>query len=58
MFGVGFVLDSHIDEESVVAIHIRRADWLPIDRDEALAVLSSRFGEELLGPGAEISQAR
>src|SRR5262249_40027961 len=37
--GIGLVCGPQIDEEPVIAINAGRADWLPIDGDQALAVL-------------------
>ena len=56
--GIGFTIEREIDEEAIVAVKLRRAERLAVDRDETLAVLAGGLGEQLLGPGAEIGQAR
>ncbi|OIQ65951.1 hypothetical protein GALL_524860 [mine drainage metagenome] len=54
MRGVVFALGAQVDEEPVVAIECRIAQWFAVDRDQALTVLAGGFGDQLLGPGAEI----
>ena len=54
VFGRG----AQIDEEAVVAVDGGVAERLAVDRDQALAVLAGRLGDQLLDPGAEIGDAR
>ena len=43
----------HVDEEAIVAVALGRADGLEIDRDDPLAFLARRLGDQLLDPRAE-----
>ena len=54
MRGVVFAFGPDIDEEAVVAVERGIAERFAVDRDQALAVLAGGFGDQLLGPGAEI----
>ena len=56
-FGIRFARQPQIDEQAIRAVDVGRAQRLGVDRDEALALLAGRFGEELLEPGAEIGDA-
>ena len=47
-----------IGEEPIVAVHAGAPSGSPIDRDDALAFLAGRFGDELLEPGAEARECR
>ena len=55
--GIFVACERKLDEETIVAVNLRHAERLAVDRDETLAVLAGRFGEQLLGPGAEIGEA-
>ncbi len=58
MRGVVFAFGADVDEEAVVAVGCRLAERFAVDRDQALAVLAGGFGDQLLGPGAEIGDFR
>ena len=53
-----FVRRADIDEEAVVAVKVGIAQRLAIDRDQALALLAGRLGDQLLGPCAKIRDFR
>ena len=56
--GVRRRVEPQVDEQAVPAIELRGAEGLAVDRDEALARLPGRLGQELLEPGPEIVDPR
>ena len=51
--GVGSVLHTLIDKDAVGAVNRRRTERLAVERHDAAAEFSGRFGKQLLEPGAE-----
>ena len=51
---IGRGFQAQVGEHAVVAVDLRRAEWLAIHRDDALALLAGGFGDQLLEPRAEI----
>ena len=58
MRGIVLAFGPDIDEEAVVAVQRGIAERFAVDRNQALAVLAGGFGDQLLGPGAEIGDHR
>ena len=50
---VGAALEREADEDAVVAVRLRLAERLEVDRHDADAVLAGALGDELLGPRPE-----
>ena len=53
---VAVALRAEAHEDPVVAVDVRLAEGLAVDRDDADAGLARRLGDELLEPGAERRQ--
>ena len=49
-----FALGPDVDEEPIMAVHGRIAEWLALDRDQPFTFFARGFRDQLLGPGAEI----
>src|SRR5688500_9223810 len=49
---------SHMNEDAIVAVHLRRSRYFALDRNDSLAALAERFGDQLLEPGAEAHDVR
>ena len=58
VLGMVFGIEREVDEKPVVAIDLRSAKRLAVDRNQALAVFAGGFGEQLLDPGAEACERR
>src|SRR4029453_14800125 len=54
---VGPRVETNVDEVAVVTVYRRPSRRLTVHRDQALAPLARRFGEELLEPDAERADA-
>ena len=53
---VGF--EAQVSKDAVFAVDIGRAELFAIDRDNAIALLAGRFGDQLFEPCAQIVNAR
>ena len=57
-FTVGCISRPKMDEDAIRSVHIRRPRTLAFNRNDAFALFTERFGDELLEPRAEARQAR
>src|SRR5579883_1184447 len=55
---IDLVLKPQVDEKAIGAVSLWIGYRLAVDRDQALAALSGRFSDQLLGPGAEVGKPR
>jgi len=55
---IGLLGMTQVDEHAIVAVGLRRAEWLVGDRQDPPAVLAGRFGHELLDPQPEALNRR
>ena len=51
--GIGRARETEMDEHAVAAVDLGRPGHLAFDRDDALALLAERFGDELFQPPPE-----
>ena len=54
---VGRSLEPNVGEDAVVSVHVRRAQFFAIDRDDALAEFAGGFRDQLLEPRAQIGDS-
>ena len=53
LFSIRCAVQAHINEQAVITVDLRRADALTVDRHNPFALLTGRFGDELLEPAPE-----